>query len=416
MAVNECWIDDLPTETLRPPALSTAVEADGATELPWILLETQAYVADRVNATTACTFSRCGKHVQVTLCVDRPPRVSYLCVFCRAAADEVPEQMVGCAPDVIATEGDLVLLNIVVGTRKPTKRYEADLYVYRPGGFPSLSLLPRAPPRPNIVRPQSRPARGRFFMLYLYNSEHETWTETVVSVDDREQMQQYQESGDYFLHLNTKAITIGGDDGTVGFVDLWRGILLCDLRRLAQQETQNPKLRYIPLPDELRAELNMDQDDARLFRDIAFVDGRIKFVAMGDRRPWLAASWSRTSSLEDAWRKDCDIQSSNMDVTNPQFEILPKHHQGAGDEGGPPFQWLWIMQPTLSLHDDDDDGDATVYFMVTNYDHDTDAWVIAVDMVKNKLQGVVQFDAERYVPVDFAYVHSRISANLKGAS
>ncbi|GJM86579.1 hypothetical protein PR202_ga02450 [Eleusine coracana subsp. coracana] len=182
--------------------------------LPWILLETQAYVADRVNATTACTFSRCGKHVQVTLCVDRPPRVSYLCVFCRAAADdddERPEQMIGCAPDVIATEGDLVLLSIVVGTRKPTKRYEADLYVYRPGG-PSLSLLPRAPQdqmfgpsqigfltfhdgsssssslllgnKASTVKDYYMVAAlceyiwsgrgGGRFMLYLYNSKHET--------------------------------------------------------------------------------------------------------------------------------------------------------------------------------------------------------------------------------------------------
>jgi hypothetical protein len=42
---------------------------------------------------------------------------------------------------------------------------------------------------------------------------------------------------------------------------------------------------------------------------------------------------------------------------------------------------------------------------------DKEAWAIAVDM-KNRLQGVVGFDATRKACLDFAYMHSGISKHL----
>uniref|UniRef100_A0A0A9FPR2 DUF1618 domain-containing protein n=1 Tax=Arundo donax TaxID=35708 RepID=A0A0A9FPR2_ARUDO len=75
----------------------------------------------------------------------------------------------------------------------------------------------------------------------------------------------------------------------------------------------------------------------------------------------------------------------------------------------PPFKRFDICQPTLDLHEDDDDCDI-VYFMTKVNHQDKDAWVVAVDMKTKTLQGVAQFDAGRYIT--FAYLHSRISKHL----
>jgi hypothetical protein len=43
---------------------------------------------------------------------------------------------------------------------------------------------------------------------------------------------------------------------------------------------------------------------------------------------------------------------------------------------------------------------------------DAKAWVIAVDTINNRLQGVAEFDAERYTITHFSYLHTRISKYL----
>ena len=43
-------------------------------------------------------------------------------------------------------------------------------------------------------------------------------------------------------HDTGKTVTVGGEHGTVAWVDLWRGIFLCDVLR------EHPVLRDIPLP------------------------------------------------------------------------------------------------------------------------------------------------------------------------
>ena len=51
--------------TLHPPALSPD-DGDGA-EIPWVLLDRHAYVAERRNATTAFSETWRGHRIQVTL-------------------------------------------------------------------------------------------------------------------------------------------------------------------------------------------------------------------------------------------------------------------------------------------------------------------------------------------------------------
>jgi hypothetical protein len=107
----------LDKRSLHPPALDAGDDED---EIPSVLLEYNAYVADRRNDTTAVAHSTCGREVQVSFFAARPPRVSYLCVFCRpAATEEAPEEeeeveLIPIEPQVLATDENLVLLRIAV--------------------------------------------------------------------------------------------------------------------------------------------------------------------------------------------------------------------------------------------------------------------------------------------------------------
>ena len=121
---------------------------------------------------------------------------------------------------------------------------------------------------------------------------------------------------DFEFHSLNKGITIGGELGSVGWVDLRRGILICDLL------LDNQRLRYIPLPSPL------SPDPLRGYplyvRTIVVLQGYIKYFEMHNNvRPgsdtgsspisegWIAAtkkiklssigSTSGTSNCEEDW-------------------------------------------------------------------------------------------------------------------
>ncbi|TVU19576.1 hypothetical protein EJB05_35732, partial [Eragrostis curvula] len=461
----------LQNATLHPPALSPNDDDDDGAEIPWVLLEERAYVADSRNATTAFSTTWDNKDIQVTLCLARPPRVSYICVFCPGREyTEFPLE-----PKILAAEEDLVLLRVIVSSKHGQDMYEdADLYIYQAadmaaaGGGPSLKRLPR-PPRQFesthagilrcginhkqhhdqsgfVLRPhrdttdddfyvvaglsRAHSAKAGEFLLLQYSSKVPThWSTDIISLNDQQLAQYEVQHGCDFHHINSKVIAIGGNAGTMGFVDLWKGILFCDVLKVEGKPI--PPLRYVPLPPDILPG-TVSRGDARNARDIAISEdeeGRmmIKYVELqvrwkpgeGFRGPyaidgWVTRTWKRPVSatyLEDAWVEDCTRESSLIPVdNNPHFNQLPKV---LDREGRPmlPFKGLAVRQPTLSLHDDD----ATVYFMIKKDLRDPKAWVIAVDMRKNALQDVTEFAADRNINVSFAYKHSRISRYLRQA-
>ncbi|CAL5080181.1 unnamed protein product [Urochloa decumbens] len=423
--------------TLNPPVLAADEEDAASQALPWVLLEVEAYVAKRENATTAFFETWDRKQIQVTLCPRRPPRVSYLCVHS-------PDAEIHVEPKILATEDDLVLLRIAIG-RQEDVTDNLEYYVYQAddgSGRPALTHLPQ-PPRPyrfdssnmGIMRcrtdhcsddgcrqefvvaglsdaPDDYPEGD--FVLCLYKSKDKVWTKSIVSLDE----QQRRQYGSDFDHDNTKMIAIGGDAGTMGFVDLWRGILFCDV--LQEEGEAIPPLRYVPLP--VTRPKKKLRGEPRLCRDVAVVDGRLKYVELqlhwknsvvvrGARLKdgWIAATYSKaaTSSLEDTWSKDYEVDSNCMNFKNdPLTKLLPKMFN---DEGMPlpPFKRLDVCQPTLALDHHD-----TVYFMTKFERQDAKAWVVVVDMKKKVLQAVCPFSAERNTFINFAYMHSRISSHL----
>ncbi|CAL4909571.1 unnamed protein product [Urochloa decumbens] len=446
--------------TLHPPVLWRRPEDDddAAAGIPWVLLDLEAYVADHRNATTAYSLSESAKEIQVTFFFARPPRFSYFCVFCPGRDHtEIPIE-----PKILAMDEGLVLLRIFVSPEKELNR-DRDFYLYQAngaedGGPPSLIRLPRLPGlvrclfdydnvgllRCNektdfIVAALCDVDAGRFmdegfkeregqFALFVYNSKCQAWSVNVVSLD-HQQLRKQPVPGEWFLHFNSKVITIGGEAGTMGFVDLWRGIILCDVLE------GNPNLSYVPLPKP-KVQGRLRRGEAGLHRDIAVIRGQIKYVELettGDpslfrtRRyandGWMAWKYSRpvaaansaaaANSSSDDWRMECAIGSSD-DICvddNPHLELLPRPEDKEG-RPLPPFKGLAICHPALSLSGDGDDD--TVYFMNKMFPGDDKAWVIAVNMRTKELLGVARFAAERTDVVIFTYAHSRISKYLTG--
>ncbi|KAF8659107.1 hypothetical protein HU200_058754 [Digitaria exilis] len=122
-------------------------------------------------------------------------------------------------------------------------------------------------------------------------------------------------------------ITLGGEGGTMGWVDLWRGILLCDVRSHG-----DINLRFVPVPLPM-VQLNRCNDGTvfRLgcpepYRGIAYIKGKdcLRFVDLEivstrlegkDKETgyiamrfdgWTIRTWSNFSMTEsrDDWKMD----------------------------------------------------------------------------------------------------------------
>ena len=194
----------------------------------------------------------------------------------------------------------------------------------------------------------------------------------------------------------TKVLSMGGERGSMAWVDLWQGMLFCDLLAI---DDDNTMLRYLPLPPTPRTK---HEGCPSSVRDIAVVQGHIKFFEMRFKerrraitstatlvtRYWKATAWEKTDPWQD-WRKDCglDIFKEPVDKTHPE---LPPHLHDTGKLHG--------CQPALSLHED------VVYIMAKAKGRR--AWMLAVDVRKKTLREVAAVDSGS---ADFlTYLQSRM--------
>lgn len=416
--------------SLHPPLhgySDSPSEAEAEAPQPsWVLLDLKAYIADRENYTSARAETTDGTPVRVTFCAAAPPLVSYICVWCPG----LQPAKIGLETTVEAAESDLLLLEVSLHARRST-----DYFVYKAdddGRGPSLR--PVQIPQPCLdyqyhiallahrdVRPQGQREVERFlrrhgegdsdfyiaalmnesscgsegcFMLWVFDSKEGRWSSKTVTVHCP------------LYHCTCKAINLG-EGGLVGFVDPWRGIVVCDV--LGDRPP-----RYLPMPQEL---IRNDQflDEPLLSRDIALVGDRLTLVDMlVSTAPdvnlnwnWEVSTWSRKvcDLWEEDWRNDYNVQSHDISVPKnlDNVDLLPKLKVKKGMLR-PTLGMRHVAHPILSLTDSH-----VVYIMAKVGRHDDKALVLSINLNKKKprLQGVAKFDAERMLGISFSYTYTQ---------
>ncbi|CAM0152311.1 unnamed protein product [Urochloa decumbens] len=450
-----------------PPTLPDCDDYSGA-----VLIDMRCYFADRPNATTATGSTSRGLPIQVTFHAARPPLLSHFCVHCPGL--EHPFS----APKVVATDADLVLLR-VPGVPTATASIRSwDYFLYRPrSGL--LDLLPNPHPLSfcdsatallsredgssyvvaalNICGPvyQSKHTVIRWdFDLRLYcSSNSEGWITKRMSVEDlvRDTLVPIPADMEYpmLYHETGKTVTVGGEQGTVAWVDLWRGIFLCDVLR------ERPVLQDIPLPVPARGNWNhlLTQGKPYYIRDVTISQRKdsIKYIEMEIRPPrnqttlsylewargnsnrtpdsylelvtgnsnssqiiydgWKARTWSMpvpVGSLTD-WQPDCevDVKEISMGAGNQHHcNLLSK----LSDSGiVPTLQEISVAYPIMSMDDD------IVYLLPRTKPRSNEKLelLIAVDMRKKILQGVAELGVQKSFILTRTICTSEISRYLR---
>ncbi|RLN28150.1 hypothetical protein C2845_PM05G08350 [Panicum miliaceum] len=430
-----------------PPPLPDCGDAPGS-----VLLDLRCYTADLRNATTAAGFTGRGLPIQVTFRAARPPALSHLCVHCPGAGADFPPPPPPPPPRLgaFSTHAGLLLLRVPAGPAAlscATTRYW-DYFVYR-AHPPRTSTTPRPPSSAAagyVVAalrnrlPRRDPRGGALivteFDLHLYRSSHadEGWVTKWLAVEEpvRDALVPLPRAvaDDMLYHETAKTVAVGGERGTVAWVDLWRGVILCDVLH------ERPSLRDVPLPlpargnwDRLLQECNPSYiRDVTVSRD----KGSIKYVEM-EIRPsrvvkvipdsylewvrgggsskiirggWKATAWSMpipVGSWED-WRRECDVDVDDL-IVDASDKPLLSNLQGGDTEGI--LRSLSVAYPTISMDDD------AVYLLskVDNLEV-----VVAVDVRKKTLRGVGELDREKSFVFMPSYCSSEISSYLKKTS
>jgi hypothetical protein len=177
------------------------------------------------------------------------------------------------------------------------------------------------------------------------------------------------------------------------WVDLSQGMILCDLHMAPEEESPGEcprQLRYIRLPNSMQP-----PGTPSLSRDIAVVDGHIKFVNLEIHNSspgmysWTAVTWSM--SVDDSeFHKDGEVKSA---------DIAPSD---ALD-----LKSFFVAHPTLSSHHGD-----ILYLMAKASLVDRESIVIAVDMKNMKMERVAKYTMQREGSMSFAYMLTAISKYL----
>lgn len=436
--------------SLRPPRHDPPPDADNLLRPGSCLLDVEAYLDNRRNATTASCKARNGALIRVTFFIAHPPRLSHFTVCCPGKS---PYQLFADEPSVVAAEEDLVLIRMAF--RPVTDACilrKFDFFIYRAAGggrAPSLTrilppkpfvflknchvaLLPRYEEDPHLyyivilhkrtVPPHRQEEEDDIrFDIHIYSSKTASWSCKPTSLVK-------QSDHDRVCHFTSyKVITIGGEGGAVAWVDLWRGFLQCDVLK----ETV-PTLYYGRLPPDLDHSSNR-HSDPHIRRDVALIQGRIKVVRLQTkpcpeipyrRQGWTFAIYSRTAAnpCEVGWQQDgnaIELDAKYVSANPMVLQYLPKLPDDTSGTPEPSPETTEkrlrnLTCPMLSLHQDDH-----VYVMARvsssdiRWDGSNLGLGLAFDLSKGTLEKVVQVNAARsFSGLVFFIMPSRISKYL----
>uniref|UniRef100_A0A453SQN5 DUF1618 domain-containing protein n=3 Tax=Aegilops tauschii subsp. strangulata TaxID=200361 RepID=A0A453SQN5_AEGTS len=313
-----------------PPAVDPA-GANPSSYPSWVLLDSRAYFADRVNATTVKATASTGHEFKVTFCLADPPAVSYFCVHC-------PEGCYTTEPRVVSSASDLVLLCFAFssGPRSTEKDSHLEYFVYKAAsdGKPTIRSVPCSP-RAYVHSWHAAivPGKGDNFLvadlslngdpghynLHIFSSETNEWSTKHVQLQTDPNVLPLE-----LPILTDKVILLGRS--TVGWVDLWRGIVVCNLLE------KEPVPHFIPLP---KAEFDLHRKSkARQVRDvIGFTDGYINFIEIEHCLRWFPVV--RKSNLKTAMIFDVadtidDAELLSLDDMDGVRDDKPVQHVPAG--------------------------------------------------------------------------------------
>ncbi|CAL5057542.1 unnamed protein product [Urochloa decumbens] len=411
------------------PASSANLEGAGVNAPNTVLLDIRAYSAPRRNAFTATSKTSTGHPIEVTFIAGQPPVLSHLSVHCPGL--QLPSTDLSLAPKSIAVDADLILFRVPINRNGMYFYRHNDYFVYRAHHqHPKLYLLPKS----------SLASFGDEELVVLSCG-------AAATDGDRQVCPISNTAPRLLYHLTTKVIVIGGTKGTIGWVDLWRGILFCDVLE------ENPKLRDMPLPLPAKGNWrNFLNGYECCYRDITVnhCKDSIKYVEMEIIRPrnvttapsgpeplsylewlhsrecpsqstctiipghWKATTWSMPIPVAswDDWHRDCTTELHELGVDNPRHrKLLHKLMSSSGNnenttEATCSLGCLHMAYPTLSIDDD-------VVYLLVKATSGTKMGVIAVDLRLKKLQGVAKLDSKRNTSFIRRYLACEISKHLK---
>lgn len=415
--------------SFHPPSLP---DHDATVARDWVLLDARAYMSDRRNGTTATAFASNGLIVEVSFWFAAPPALSHFTVHCRGLDEQ--NGLAG-EPRLVCSDEYVAVLSVDCTGDKGVRR---DFFVYT--AIPDRPSLVRLPsPGPFTFDPRKvgllRTADGEGFAvavlspqlltpgwynLRIFPSKQWRWITKPVQMEPT--MSPRTMYGCYNLEID-KVIALP-EEGSLGWVNLRRGILLC--RVLG--EDPNHVVRFMPLPRPIAGNNeDIEKSPSWVHRDVAYAHGLIKFVEIktrtsitrgsitndpygindmqfdsdlehdntctGDTKDtiilhgWRAVAWVRKLS-SDGWTKNCEVDVDDIKIDSPKHSGMPELRGGCSAKFTPTNM---TAAPTLSMQG----NDVVVYLMSKVNIHDENAWIIAINMTSKTLEGMASFSARR---------------------
>jgi hypothetical protein len=359
-----------------------------------VLLETRVYFAHRDDSTAAsCKTSRDNHEIVVSIAFADPPALSFVCLRCPTLSTN---NFVG-EPRVLRSHKHLLLLHLpLTWTTSGVLKRSNEYYIYQVthGHKPTLSRIPDPSPdallMPDDLGIYCAAGDGEYVVaglcptsdaeaheLHLYSSKTNAWTMRPARLENRPKYE------DRRLVTAHKVIPLGGS--LLGWVDLWKGILVCDVLSRPTRRRRAVPLRFIPFPGRLPGNTT-DHLCPWKVRDVACTNGSLKFFEVehyevpltaiekpvpadlpdtvyDDPPPvepndamapslsgWRSVIWNRVLHSDNCWRLGCNVRFHDISaVENPGTSAFLDGHAA----GNSKTIDLFLSFPNLSIHGDD---------------------------------------------------------------